>query len=103
MGEVKRYEPQIGRVNTPGGWRNGAIMVETKGESGWISPTDYDNLRERLSGKDGWEKNVEALLEQCPYARRVREGGGPENLIQSLALTFIIMQERLAEACGRKV
>lgn len=83
--------------------------MEESRDGDWVRASDYDTLRaeverlrERLDGKDGWEQNVEALLEQCPYARRVREGGGPENLIQSLALTFIIMQERLAEARGRK-
>lgn len=43
------------------------------------------------------EEGIEAALKACPYAIRVREGGGPENLAASLAVTFSKMQHRIAE------
>lgn len=45
-----------------------------------------------------WEENVEALLARCPHTIRSREGGGPEDLIASLVLTFTVMQQLLASA-----
>jgi hypothetical protein len=45
---------------------------------------------------DGWTDNVLYLLERCPHAVRVREGGGPENLLSSLCVTFQKMQGLLA-------
>jgi hypothetical protein len=47
--------------------------------------------------KNGWVDNVEMLLSGCPYTIRAREGGGPENLILSLVLTFSAMQKKLLE------
>lgn len=41
------------------------------------------------------EDNVRILLDRCPYTVRSREGGGPEDLIGSLCITFIGMQSRL--------
>lgn len=43
-----------------------------------------------------WVENVEYLLKQCPYTIRVREGGGPESLLDSLIVTFMLMESRLA-------
>jgi hypothetical protein len=45
---------------------------------------------------DGWEDNAIYLLDRCPHAVRVREGGGPENLLSSLCVTFQKMQGMLA-------
>jgi hypothetical protein len=42
-----------------------------------------------------WEENVYFLLSQCPYAVRSREGGGSEDLLSSLCITFTGMQMRL--------
>lgn len=47
---------------------------------------------------DGWEANARYLLENCPYSIRVREGGGPENLLSSLVVTFQGMQHKLKES-----
>jgi len=41
---------------------------------------------------DGWRENAEYLLQRCPHTIRVREGGGPENLLSSFVLTFQKMQ-----------
>lgn len=46
-----------------------------------------------------WQENVEFLLAKCPYTIRGHEGGGAENLIVSLVLTFGKMQHMLAEDC----
>lgn len=43
-----------------------------------------------------WQKNVEFLLAKCPHTIRGHEGGGSENLIVSLVLTFGKMQHMLA-------
>lgn len=43
-----------------------------------------------------WVENVEYLLKQCPHTIRVREGGGPESLLDSLIVTFMLMESRLA-------
>lgn len=55
--------------------------------------TDTDQLH----GPDGWIANAEYLLANCPHTIRVREGGGPENLLSSLALTFLAMQHKLKD------
>lgn len=44
---------------------------------------------------DGWEDNARYLLEHCPFAIRVREGGGPEDLLSSLVVTFQGMQHQI--------
>jgi hypothetical protein len=44
------------------------------------------------------EENVRALLDGCPYTVRSREGGGPESLAASLAITFLGMQRDVTEA-----
>lgn len=41
------------------------------------------------------EKQVVCFLEYCPFAIRVREGGGPENLAQSLALTVAKIDDEM--------
>lgn len=46
---------------------------------------------------DGWTENVEYLLKNCPYTIRVREGGGPEDLLSSLVVTFQHMQHLLQQ------
>lgn len=44
-----------------------------------------------------WVENVEYLLKNCPYTVHMHEGGGPENLVLSLIVTFTKMQHRLKE------
>lgn len=44
---------------------------------------------------DGWEANFRYLLDRSPHTLRSREGGGPENLMQSAILTFTRMEQRL--------
>ena len=46
---------------------------------------------------DGWVENAKSLLERCPFAVQVREGGGPEELLASLVVTFQGMQDRLTQ------
>lgn len=41
------------------------------------------------------EENIEYLLNSTPGAIRVCEGGGPEDLAHSLAVTFIKLRDRL--------
>jgi hypothetical protein len=43
------------------------------------------------------EENVRVLLDRCPHTVRSREGGGLEDLTASLVITFIKMQNALAE------
>lgn len=50
-----------------------------------------------------WAENVEYLLSKCKHTIRVREGGGPETLLDSLIVTFINMQTKLEEANGKQV
>lgn len=45
-----------------------------------------------------WIENVEYLLKRCPHTIRSREGGGPENLLHSLIITFMGMEIKLEEA-----
>lgn len=42
---------------------------------------------------DGWEANVRYLLDSYPGSIRVRPGGGSEDLIGSLAVTFIKLRD----------
>ena len=53
-----------------------------------------------VNGSDTLEANVKYLLDKCPFTVRCREGGGPEDLIGSLAITFIGMQDRFMRAQG---
>lgn len=59
-----------------------------------MSTVDADDA---LNGPDGWVANATYLLEKCPYTIRVREGGGPEDLIASLVVTFKNMEYKLKE------
>lgn len=56
-----------------------------------------DTINEVLNGPDGWVANAAYLLDNCPYTIRVREGGGPEDLIASLVVTFMKMEHKLKE------
>ena len=47
--------------------------------------------------ENGWEANVKHLLDNCPHTVRVREGGGPESLVESLVVTFMKMQNMLRQ------
>lgn len=42
-----------------------------------------------------WVENAEYLLNCCPHTIRVREGGGPEDLLSSLICTFMSMERKL--------
>lgn len=42
-----------------------------------------------------WRENIDYMLRRCPYTVRVREGGGPESLLDSLLVTFMKMQKEL--------
>lgn len=42
-----------------------------------------------------WRENVELMLKNCPYTVRVREGGGPESILDSLIVTFSRMEQML--------
>lgn len=44
-----------------------------------------------------WNSNVEAMLKDCPFAVRMCEGNGPENLVGSLAITWVKAMRRIAE------
>lgn len=39
-----------------------------------------------------WKENVKYLLDNCPKAVRAKYKGGYENLIESLCITFIKLQ-----------
>lgn len=55
-------------------------------------------------GATHWEENASYLLDRCKHSIRVREGGGPENLLSSLIATFMGMEQKLAikaEPAGR--
>lgn len=56
------------------------------------------SLDDELNGTDGWVANVKYLLDNCPHTIRMLEGGGPENLLSSLCVTFLNMQHKLKEA-----
>jgi hypothetical protein len=47
---------------------------------------------------NGWEANARCLLDRSPHAIRVCEGGGPEDLLKSLVVTFMAMEQKLAMA-----
>lgn len=49
----------------------------------------------KVSTGETLEVNVRTLLDLCPYTVRSIEGGGEENLIASLCITFISMQNSL--------
>lgn len=57
---------------------------------------ERDRLREALSA---WEQNAEHLLAMTYKAVRIREGGGPESLMDSLIANYIA----LCETAGRKI
>lgn len=44
-----------------------------------------------------WNANVEAMLKDCPFAVRMCEGNGPEELVGSLAITWVKALKRIAE------
>jgi hypothetical protein len=46
---------------------------------------------------DDYEANARYLLDRCPHTIRVREGGGPEDLMQSLVVTFRAMEQKSAQ------
>jgi hypothetical protein len=53
------------------------------------------NLEKEL---DDWKQNAQYLLESYPGTIRVREGGGAEDLLSSLCVTFIKLRD---EVTGR--
>jgi hypothetical protein len=49
---------------------------------------------------DGWIENAKYLLDHCRHTIRVREGGGPEDLLSSLVVTFQKMQMEIERLDG---
>ena len=47
------------------------------------------------AGDDSWGANAKYLLDRCRYTVRQRPGGGPEDLMATLVVTFQGMQMRL--------
>jgi hypothetical protein len=47
---------------------------------------------------DSWEDNAKYLLDRCPHTIRVREGNGPEDLLSSLIVTFMMMERMLEKS-----
>ncbi len=64
------------------------------------SSPDRDSPAVGGAAVEAWTENVGFLLNACPHTIRSREGGGAENLIQSLVLTFNAMQHRLTTAAA---
>lgn len=42
-----------------------------------------------------WVENAQVILDRCPYTVWQRPGGGPVDLLSTLAVTFVGMQRRL--------
>lgn len=77
----------------------GDIWYDTIEKKLWMYREGWtDVLREAETIEVGtWEENVEYLLSRCKYTIRVREGGGQENLISSLIVTFMKMEIVIAK------
>jgi hypothetical protein len=61
----------------------------------------FDRTMKRVLGGeigDDWRANAAHLLDNCPHAIRVRPGNGPEDLLQSLVVTFTGMQHQIADS-----
>jgi hypothetical protein len=41
-----------------------------------------------------WRENIEVMLKNSRHTIRVKEGGGPESLLDSLILTFMRLEDR---------
>jgi len=74
------------------------MPMDGRGPDFFVKLADYEHLDAALNGSNGWETNARFLLDHCPHAVRVREGGGPEDLLSSLVVTFQKMQGHLASA-----
>jgi hypothetical protein len=44
-----------------------------------------------------WRENAEYLLARCKHTIRIREGGGPESLLNSFIITFMNMEQKIDE------
>jgi hypothetical protein len=72
---------------------------------GWFSSEGFRpekaaqaaNLLRKAQAEQPFRENIEYLLARCPYTIRVREGGGPESVIDSLIATFMKMEIMLKE------
>lgn len=53
---------------------------------------DVQELQKQL---DDWKENAKYLLDSYPGAIRVREGGGDEDLLSSLCVTFIKLRDKI--------
>lgn len=65
------------------------------GDCSWINAALHLVKKALDNHQDGWEENARYLLDRCPYAVRVHEGGGPEDLLSSFIITFMGMERRL--------
>ena len=70
-------------------------QLEMAGLAGRVAGLRAALAQPQAAQPDGWEANVSYLLEKCPYTVRQRPGGGEEDLIASLVVTFQGMQMRL--------
>lgn len=52
------------------------------------------------SKADGWDENVQYLLNRCPYTIWQRPGGGQVDMLSSLIVTFLGMQQKLDNFSG---
>jgi hypothetical protein len=76
----------------------------------FIAANEIERLRNKLpadetpaGGPDSWEANAKYLLDRCPHTIRVREGGGPENLMHSFVHTFTAMERKLEQPIAARV
>lgn len=51
-----------------------------------------------LHGADGWVANAKALLDRSAHTIRSCEGGGHEDLLGSMVLTFVAMEHKLKQS-----
>lgn len=84
-------------------WRNGVFHSDCLNASNFLSEVLTSSLSEEKpvgteqdEVKGGTlEENVRFLLDRCPYTVRQRPGGGVEDLVGTLVVTFLGMQKRL--------
>lgn len=95
------FPPHVG-VEPPKDPKFGDVWYDT--QTLWVFHNSWIKaIREHETLAGGtWEENVEYLLSRCPYTVRVREGGGPENMIDSLICTFMKMEMEIAKLKGNK-
>lgn len=93
----------------------GAAIAEIRRFLGTWTADDLHKLLTRISGRPRhalaaaaeeaaqWEGEVRAFLDQCPWTVRCCEGGGPEDLHGSLAITIGKMQALLKKVADAAI